>query len=120
MADKISAIRVKQIDGTYTEQIPISVTVQNVQWDKNNHNLLDALGNIDISPSGKGSLQHQINELDERIEVVESEEDDINEDYIASIDEVKQYFNISDGSEYYGIDKDYVVSINELKEYLNI
>ena len=30
MADKIKAIRIKQENGTYSEEIPISVNVQNV------------------------------------------------------------------------------------------
>ena len=64
MADKIKAIKIKQINGTYSEEIPISVNVQNVEWDENNHTLLDALGSVDISSSGKGNLQHQIDELD--------------------------------------------------------
>ena len=64
MADKIKAIRIKQENGTYSEEVPISVNVQNVQWDENNHTLLDALGSVDISSSGKGNLQHQIDELD--------------------------------------------------------
>lgn len=64
MADKIKAIKIKQQNGTYTGEIPISVNVQNVQWDENNHTLLDALGSVDISSSGKGNLQHQIDELD--------------------------------------------------------
>lgn len=65
MADKIKAIKIKQKNGTYSEEIPISVNVQNVQWDENNHTLLDALGSVDISSFGKGNLQHQIDELDE-------------------------------------------------------
>lgn len=64
MADKIKAIKIKQENGTYSEEIPISVNVQNVQWDENNHTLLDVLGSVDISSSGKGNLQHQIDELD--------------------------------------------------------
>lgn len=64
MADKIKAIKIKQKNGTYSEEVPISVNVQNVQWDENNHTLLDALGSVDISSSGKGNLQHQIDELD--------------------------------------------------------
>lgn len=64
MADKINAIKIKQPNGSYSDQIPISVLVQNVQWDQN-HNLLDALGSVDLSSSGKGNLQHQIDELDE-------------------------------------------------------
>lgn len=71
MADKIKAIRIKQANGTYTGQIPISVMAQNVQWDGNNHTLLDALGSVDISSSGKGNLQYQIDELDERIDLQE-------------------------------------------------
>ena len=64
MANKIKAIKIKRENGTYTEEIPISVNVQNVQWDENNHTLLDALGSVNISSSGKGNLQHQIDELD--------------------------------------------------------
>lgn len=95
MADKIKGIRVKQLDGTYTQQIPISVNVQNVQWDESNHTLLDVLGNVNISSSGKGNLQYQIDELDERLDACESNEDDgIDEDYIASVDEVKEYLDI--------------------------
>ena len=64
MADKINAIKIKQPNGSYSDQIPISVLVQNVQWDQD-HSLLDALGSVDLSSSGKGNLQHQIDELDE-------------------------------------------------------
>lgn len=95
MADKIKGIRVKQLDGTYTQQIPISVNVQNVQWDESNHTLLDVLGSVNISSSGKGNLQYQIDELDKRLDACESNEDDgIDEDYIASVDEVKEYLDI--------------------------
>ncbi len=55
--DKLTAIRIKQSDGTYGDLIPIGTTASNVDWDST-HSLTDILGNVAIST--KGSIQNQI------------------------------------------------------------
>lgn len=55
--DKLTAIKIKYQDGTYSEQIPIGASTQNIDWDEN-HSLVDILGEVDLS---KGNIQRQIN-----------------------------------------------------------
>lgn len=55
--DKLTAIKIKYQDGTYSEQIPIGASAQNIDWDEN-HSLVDILGEVDLS---KGNIQRQIN-----------------------------------------------------------
>ena len=74
MADKLTSIKIKQKNGSYTTQIPISVSAQNVQWD-GSHSLLDILGSVDINVGGKGNVQHQFNDLYQNIDAFT---DDIN------------------------------------------
>jgi hypothetical protein len=52
--DKLTAIRIKYSDGSYSDQIPVSVQAGNVIWDST-RSLTDILGNIDIS--NKGNVQ---------------------------------------------------------------
>lgn len=56
--DRVTAIKIKQDDGTYSAEIPISVAANLVQWDQN-YNLIDILGNVDIDQTG--NIQSQIN-----------------------------------------------------------
>lgn len=58
--DKLIAIRIKYDDQTYSEQIPVSVLAENVQWNQS-ITLKDILGNIDLN--NKGNIQDQIDEL---------------------------------------------------------
>ncbi len=58
--DKLTSIRIKYNDGTYLDQIPIGVLVQNVGYDSS-HNLLQVLGTIDVDSDG--TIQAQINKL---------------------------------------------------------
>lgn len=58
--DKLTAIRIKYDDGTYSSEIPISAIAENVQWDST-HNLVDVLGNIALNT--KGSVQDQLSQL---------------------------------------------------------
>ena len=58
--DKIVSIKIKQNDGTYSNEIPVSVLAENVEWDSN-YNLIDILGNVNIN--GAGNIQYQINQL---------------------------------------------------------
>jgi len=58
--DKIISIRIKQNNGTYSDEIPVSVLAENVKWNSN-YNLIDILGNVNISESG--NIQYQINQL---------------------------------------------------------
>ncbi len=44
--DKITAIKIKQNDETYSDPIPVSVLGENVEC--NNNSLIDILGSIDI------------------------------------------------------------------------
>ena len=57
--DKLVAIRIKHNDGTYSNEIPLSVLAINIDWD-GTHSLVDVLGNVDLN---KGSIQEQINAL---------------------------------------------------------
>jgi hypothetical protein len=45
--DKLTSIRIKRDDGTYSDKIFISALSENIIWD-NSHTLVDVLGNIDI------------------------------------------------------------------------
>lgn len=62
--DKLVAIRIKYDDQTYSEQIPVSVLAENVQWDESS-TLIDILGSINLTR--KGNIQDQIDELHNRI-----------------------------------------------------
>lgn len=56
--DKLYAIKIRQSDGTYGDEIPINVLAQNVNWDSS-HTLVDILGVVDTS----NSIQNQITSL---------------------------------------------------------
>ena len=58
--DKLTAIKIKYDDGTYSDEIPVGVLSENVEWDST-HTLTDVLGNVDVS--AKGTLQDQIDKL---------------------------------------------------------
>ena len=57
--DKLTAIKIKYDDNTYSEEIPIGISIENVDYD-NTHNLLQVIGDVDLSA---GSIQSQIDEL---------------------------------------------------------
>lgn len=56
--NKLTAIRIKYDDGTYSDEIPVSTLAEYILWD-DSHNLVDILGNIDMS---KGTVQAQLND----------------------------------------------------------
>lgn len=56
--NKITSIKIKYADGSYSGQIPISVLAENINWD-DTHSIIDAIGDVDINTTG--SLQNQIN-----------------------------------------------------------
>lgn len=58
--DKLTAIKIKYDDGTYSDEIPISVLAENVEWDST-HTLVDILGSVDIDVTG--TIQDQISQL---------------------------------------------------------
>ena len=58
--DKLTAIKIKYKDGTYSDQIPVSVLGKNVEWD-NTHTLVDILGSVDVAVTG--TIQDQISQL---------------------------------------------------------
>ncbi len=58
--DKLTAIKIKYDDGTYSDEIPVSVLSKNVVWDST-HTLIDVLGSIDIDVTG--TIQDQISQL---------------------------------------------------------
>lgn len=67
--DKLTAIKIKYEDGTYSDQIPISVLANNVEWN-NNYSLVDVLGSIAFDT--KGSVQSQLTQLfNEKIDSTE-------------------------------------------------
>lgn len=49
--DKLIAIKIKYNDGTYSDEIPISVLAENVKWDST-HTLADVLGSVDVDVTG--------------------------------------------------------------------
>lgn len=58
--DRLTAIRIKYKDETFSDDIPVGVLAQNIQYHENT--LIDVIGdNIDVNQ--KGSLQDQINKL---------------------------------------------------------
>ena len=57
---KLTAIKIKYDDGTYSGEIPVSVLAENVEWD-NTHTLVDVLGSIDVDVTG--TIQDQISQL---------------------------------------------------------
>ena len=56
MPDKLTALRIKQQDGTYSAQIPVGALAENVAYN-NDYDLKTILGNVDMT---KGNLQSQI------------------------------------------------------------
>ena len=58
--DKLTAIKIKYDDGTYSDEIPVSVLSENVEWDST-HTLVDVLGSIDVDVTG--TIQDQISQL---------------------------------------------------------
>ena len=58
--DKLTAIKIKYDDGTYSDEIPVSVLSENVEWDST-HTLVDVLGSIDVAATG--TIQDQISQL---------------------------------------------------------
>ena len=61
---KLMAIRIKYDENDYSDQIPIGTLAENVQWDQSN-TLADIIGNVDFE--NKGSLQQQIDNIDNLI-----------------------------------------------------
>ena len=53
--DKVTAIKIKYADNTYSEKIPFTVLAENVEWNENK-NLVDILGTVDLSKN----IQDQI------------------------------------------------------------
>ena len=58
--DKLTAIKIKYDDGTYSDEIPVSVLAENVEWDST-HTLVDVLGSIEVDVTG--TIQDQISQL---------------------------------------------------------
>ncbi len=64
--DKLTAIRIKYDDGTYSNQIPVGAIASNIEWDST-HSLVGVLGSIAID---KGTIQDQITQLfNEKIDI---------------------------------------------------
>lgn len=57
-------MRIKQSNNTYSNEIPIGVSVENVDWDSTN-DLKQVLGNIDMS--NKGNIQSQIDNINNNL-----------------------------------------------------
>ena len=58
--DKLTAIKIKYDDGTYSDEIPVSVLSENVEWDST-HTLVDILGSVEVDATG--TIQDQISRL---------------------------------------------------------
>ena len=76
MADKLTAIRIKQGDG-YGPQIPIKANAENIIY-KKHYNIEEILGNVDTE---KGDLQKQINDINNTI--VDTTQEWLDEHYIS-------------------------------------
>lgn len=63
--NKLTSIRIKQDDGTYSDDIPVQVLAENVVWDETSSNsIVDIIGQVDLDTNG--SIQSQITLLDNR------------------------------------------------------
>lgn len=58
--DRITSIKIKYNDGSYSLPIPIGALAENVEWD-GTHTLVDVLGSIDVDITG--TIQNQISQL---------------------------------------------------------
>lgn len=58
--DKLTAIKIKYQDGTYSDEIPLSALAQNIDWDSD-HTIIDIIGDVDFSVDG--SIQTQIDNI---------------------------------------------------------
>lgn len=58
--DKLTAIKIKYQNGTYSDQIPISALAQNIEWD-DQYGLMDVIGDVDVDADG--SIQSQIDNI---------------------------------------------------------
>lgn len=58
--NKLTAIKIKYSDGTYSDEIPVAALAENVEWD-NSHSLVDILGNVAFDT--KGTIQDQITQI---------------------------------------------------------
>ena len=58
--DKLTTIKIKYEDETYSDEIPISVLSENVEWDST-HTLVDVLGSVNVDITG--TIQDQISQL---------------------------------------------------------
>ncbi len=55
--DKLRSIKIKNLDGTYTEEVPVGVSIENVDYN-DNKTLKQVLGNLDIT---KGTVEERLN-----------------------------------------------------------
>ena len=63
--NKLTSIRIKQNDNTYSEDIPVQVLANNVIWNKDSYDsIIDVIGQVNLDLNG--SLQDQINTLDSK------------------------------------------------------
>lgn len=74
--NKLTAIRIKYDDGTYSDEIPVSTLAEYIFWD-DSHNLVDILGNIDMS---KGTVQAQLNDKLDNEELADYVQEQISSD----------------------------------------
>ena len=58
--DKLTAIKIKYDDGTFSDEIPVSTLAENIEWDST-HTLVDVLGSVDVDITG--TIQDQISRL---------------------------------------------------------
>lgn len=61
MPDKLTAIKIKQENGTYGPQIPVGAKAENVQYKNTEYSIEEVIGDININ---KGPLQEQIDNID--------------------------------------------------------
>ena len=61
MADVVTTVKVRNADGTYSEELPIGTTADHVTVPADGSFLSDVLGDVNVTL--KKSLQQQIDEL---------------------------------------------------------
>ena len=61
--NKLTAIKIKYNNGTYSDEIPVSTLAEHIVWDSS-HTLIDILGNVKVAK--KGDIQQQIDQLSDK------------------------------------------------------
>ena len=80
---KLTSIKIKYDDNTFSDDIPISVSIENVKYDDNN-NLKTIIGNTNFET--KGSIKEQL-------DLINTEINDIEQFQFLKYYQIPEYFN---------------------------